>query len=80
MSELCYLEILWFYQGLYYFQFDGVQLELFPIDKQPEPRIVRIADDIVALGREKQTIFFNSSGKPTYKNAVIWSEQPVIVG
>ncbi|XP_044728700.1 vam6/Vps39-like protein [Chrysoperla carnea] len=61
------------------FELSGKQSELFPTssNRSSEPCITRISDNIIALGRESQTVLVNNQGSAETNKVLKWSSIPL---
>ncbi|CAH1791977.1 unnamed protein product [Owenia fusiformis] len=57
----------------------GGYKELFPTGKSMEPRVTRLDDNGLAVGRDEQTIFIDAEGNPTKRYALTWSALPQVL-
>ena len=51
--------------------------ELFPTGKQPEPLIVLLEGNRLALGRDEKTYIFDNEGSPILNYPISWSNIPI---
>ena len=54
----------------------GEPKDLFPTGQKPEPIVVLIEGNRLALGLDNKTIILNSEGSPVLNQPIIWSNQP----
>lgn len=60
------------------FELNGKQTKLFPTSssRSSEPCIIKVSNNIFALGRELQTILINTNGDAEKTKALKWSHIP----
>lgn len=63
-------------------QLTGEPKELFPTssNKSSEPCIVKLSENIMALGRENHSVLVNTEGNAENTKAIKWSDVPTALG
>ncbi|XP_054155821.1 vam6/Vps39-like protein [Oppia nitens] len=56
---------------------NGEHKELFPTGEKPEPSVILLDNNRLALGRDQKTYIMNSEGSPILNYPLQWSDSPI---